>query len=84
MCIDLEKGIKQEEEEVENDETPASLRIRKTQHASILREFVDVMNDYQKAQVEYRDRCKARIKRQLNISKYRYYYVEAILFLLEL
>lgn len=67
--IDLEKGIKQEEEEIENDETPASLRIRKTQHASILREFVDVMNDYQKAQVDYRDRCKARIKRQLNISK---------------
>lgn len=27
------------------------------------------MNDYNKAQVDYRDGCKARIKRQMEISK---------------
>lgn len=65
----MEKGIHQEEEEVEKDSTPARLRIRKTQHSSVLRDFVEVMNDYQKAQIDYRDRCKGRIKRQLEISQ---------------
>lgn len=27
------------------------------------------MNDYNNAQIEYRERCKARIQRQLEISK---------------
>lgn len=64
----MEKIVKQEEKAVEKGETPASLRIRKIQHSSLLREFIDVMNAYQKDQVDYRDRCKARIKRQLHIS----------------
>jgi len=66
---DMEKVVKQEEKAVEKGETPAGLRIRKTQHSSILREFIDVMNSYQKDQVDYRDRCKARIKRQLHITQ---------------
>ena len=31
------------------------------------------MNDYNKAQIDYRDGCKARIKRQMEISKLTYY-----------
>lgn len=46
----------------------ADLRIRQTQHATLSRKFVDVMNDYNSCQVEYRDRCKARIQRQLEIA----------------
>lgn len=53
----------------EEESGSASIRIRKTQHSALLRNFIDVMNQYQLAQTEYRDRCKARIKRQLEISK---------------
>ncbi|CAL8103105.1 unnamed protein product [Orchesella dallaii] len=62
---DIEKqNLKAEEE----DGGAASVRIRKTQHSALLRNFIDVMNQYQFAQTEYRDRCKARIKRQLEIT----------------
>lgn len=30
--------------------------------------FVEVMTDYNKTQTDYRERCKARIQRQLEIS----------------
>ena len=33
------------------------------------RKFVEVMNDYNACQIDYRERCKGRIKRQLEISK---------------
>lgn len=46
----------------------ADLRIRKTQHATLSRKFVEVMNNYNSCQVDYRDRCKARIQRQLEIT----------------
>ena len=64
---DIERGIAKEEE---NDEDRgAQLRIKKTQHAALLRLFMDAMNDYQLAQTDYRDRCKGRMKRQLDIGK---------------
>jgi len=61
---DMEKSLKAEEE----DSGSAPARIRKTQHSALLRNFIDVMNQYQLAQTEYRDRCKSRIKRQLEIT----------------
>ncbi|ODM92104.1 Syntaxin-1A [Orchesella cincta] len=64
---DMEKSnLKAEEEDAAAG--AASVRIRKTQHSALLRNFIDVMNQYQFAQTEYRDRCKARIKRQLEIT----------------
>ena len=30
------------------------------------------MNEYNNAQIDYRERCKARIQRQLEISKFHY------------
>jgi len=33
------------------------------------RKFIDVMNSYRNAEIEYRERCKARIQRQLEISE---------------
>jgi hypothetical protein len=39
------------------------------QHATLSRKFVEVMNDYNSCQIDYRERCKGRIQRQLEISK---------------
>ncbi|ODM89236.1 Syntaxin-1A, partial [Orchesella cincta] len=53
----------------ENDSlTSTTLRVRSTQHSSLQQNFVDVMHQYQFAQIEYRDKCKARINRQLEIT----------------
>lgn len=46
----------------------AEFRIKKTQHAMLSGRTVEVMKDYNKMQIDYRERCKARIQRQLEIS----------------
>ncbi|KAK0416047.1 hypothetical protein QR680_012265 [Steinernema hermaphroditum] len=60
------------ENNIEHDETSggssADLRIRKTQHSTLSRKFVEVMTDYNKTQTDYRERCKGRIQRQLDIA----------------
>ncbi|OWA51642.1 Syntaxin-1A [Hypsibius exemplaris] len=61
----LEEGILEEEKEAV---VSANLRIRKTQQATLSRKFTTVMSEYNKTQTDYRDRCKGRIKRQLEIT----------------
>jgi len=61
----IEQNIEQEEH---SNKSSADLRIRKTQYSTISRKFIEVMNDYNKAQIDYRDGCKARIKRQMEIT----------------
>ncbi|XP_074643286.1 syntaxin-like isoform X2 [Tubulanus polymorphus] len=61
----IEQNIEQEEH---SNKSSADLRIRKTQHATLSRKFVEVMNDYNACQIDYRDRCKGRIQRQLAIT----------------
>ncbi|KAI6235507.1 hypothetical protein M3Y95_00058900 [Aphelenchoides besseyi] len=60
------------ENSIEHDESGgtsgADLRIRKTQHSTLSRKFVEVMTDYNKTQTDYRERCKGRIQRQLDIA----------------
>lgn len=60
------------ENSIEHDESSglssADLRIRKTQHSTLSRKFVEVMTDYNKTQTDYRERCKGRIQRQLDIA----------------
>ncbi|CAB3401719.1 unnamed protein product [Caenorhabditis bovis] len=60
------------ENAIEHDEGQnagnADLRIRKTQHSTLSRRFVEVMTDYNKTQTDYRERCKGRIQRQLDIA----------------
>lgn len=46
----------------------AEHRIRTTQYQMLTRKFIEVMTDYQLTQADYRDRCKARIQRQLEIT----------------
>ena len=65
----IEQNIEQEEQ---TNKSSADLRIRKTQHSTLSRKFVEVMTEYNRTQTDYRERCKARIQRQLEISKYWY------------
>lgn len=60
------------EQDIEKEErvnkASADLRIRKTQHSSLSRKFVEVMTEYNRTQTDYRERCKAKIQRQLEIT----------------
>eukprot|EP00111_Clytia_hemisphaerica_P006552 TCONS_00018972-protein len=62
----MEKSIKDQENS--NQGNFADIRIKKCQHAALSREFVEVMTEYNKIQNDYRDKCKNRIKRQLEIT----------------
>ncbi|XP_026329097.1 syntaxin-1A-like [Hyposmocoma kahamanoa] len=62
------KHIEQNIEQDEGQHTSADLRIKKTQHSTLSRKFVEVMTEYNRTQTDYRDRCKARIQRQLEIT----------------
>ncbi|XP_062377052.1 syntaxin-1A isoform X2 [Sardina pilchardus] len=59
QTIELEEGL---------NLSSADLRIRKTQQATLSRRFVEVMCVYNATQSEYRERCKNRIQRQLEIT----------------
>ncbi|XP_076019653.1 syntaxin-2-like isoform X1 [Genypterus blacodes] len=45
-----------------------SHRIQKNQHSDITRRFVEVTKGYYKAQISFREKCKDRIQRQLDIA----------------
>jgi len=69
FCLVIEQNIEQEEH---TNKSSADLRIRKTQHSTLSRKFVEVMTEYNRTQTDYRERCKGRIQRQLEISEYTY------------
>ncbi|MXQ98150.1 hypothetical protein E5288_WYG003935 [Bos mutus] len=62
--------LKSMERHIEEDEVQSSadLRIRKSQHSVLSRKFVEVMTKYNEAQVDFRERSKGRIQRQLEIT----------------
>lgn len=49
------------EQEGHTNKSSADLRIRKTQHSTLSRKFVEVMTEYNRTQTDYRERCKGRI-----------------------
>ncbi|NXD41306.1 STX1A protein, partial [Copsychus sechellarum] len=65
-------GVPSIEQSIEQEEglnrSSADLRIRKTQHSTLSRKFVEVMSEYNATQTDYRERCKGRIQRQLEIT----------------
>ncbi|XP_046395982.1 syntaxin-1A isoform X4 [Ischnura elegans] len=61
----IEQNIEQEEH---TNKSSADLRIRKTQHSTLSRKFVEVMTEYNRTQTDYRERCKGRIQRHLEIT----------------
>ncbi|XP_042759862.1 syntaxin-3 isoform X4 [Panthera onca] len=62
--------LKSMERHIEEDDvrSSADLRIRKSQHSVLSRKFVEVMTKYNEAQVDFRERSKGRIQRQLEIT----------------
>lgn len=63
------KRMELETEQIGQQEAhSAEHRIRNTQHQMLTRRFIEVMNEYLATQADYRDRCKARIQRQLEIT----------------
>lgn len=64
--LEIEQNIEAEEQ---SNKSSADLRIRKTQHSTLSRKFVEVMTEYNRTQTDYRERCKGRIQRQLEISE---------------
>uniref|UniRef100_A0A8B9DQ87 Syntaxin 3 n=1 Tax=Anser cygnoides TaxID=8845 RepID=A0A8B9DQ87_ANSCY len=71
MANSVRNKLKSMERNIEQDEerSSADLRIRKSQHSVLSRKFVDVMTKYNEAQVDFRERSKGRIQRQLEISR---------------
>ncbi|XP_076332532.1 syntaxin-like isoform X1 [Tachypleus tridentatus] len=61
----MEQNLKYLEE---RNDMSANFRMRKTQHSMLSQKFVEVISEYNKIQVDYRERCKARIQRQLEIT----------------
>ncbi|XP_027001669.1 syntaxin-3 isoform X2 [Tachysurus fulvidraco] len=62
------KSIEQSLESNAEERVSADLRIKKSQHAVLARKFVEVMTRYNEAQVEFREKSKGRIQRQLEIT----------------
>ena len=67
MEIEFEVEIDRAQKE---NPTSAEPRIRQVQYDSLSRIFVDVMFEYNNIQIEHRERCKERFKRQLELSKW--------------
>ncbi|XP_053535824.1 syntaxin-3 isoform X1 [Ictalurus punctatus] len=62
------KSIEQSLESNAEERVSADTRIKKSQHAVLARKFVEVMTKYNEAQVEFREKSKGRIQRQLEIT----------------
>ncbi|CAF3821641.1 unnamed protein product [Rotaria magnacalcarata] len=60
--------MEDDQEQPSQSKIQALPRMQKAQHATLSRKFIDVMNSYRNAEIEYRERCKARIQRQLEIT----------------
>ncbi|KAI9536083.1 Syntaxin-3 [Dissostichus eleginoides] len=52
-----------------DEKASADVRIRKSQHAILAKKFVEVMTRYNEAQMDFRDKTKGRIARQLEITE---------------
>ncbi|KAI1887844.1 hypothetical protein AGOR_G00194690 [Albula goreensis] len=70
MANNARNKLKSIEHNLETNEerVSADMRIRKSQHAILSRKFVEVMTKYNEAQVDFRERSKGRIQRQLEIT----------------
>ncbi|KAK4470152.1 hypothetical protein MN116_005734 [Schistosoma mekongi] len=62
----LEQTIKEQEAK---DATSADLRIRKTQFLALSQSMATTMHQYGLIQIEHKERCKALLKRQLEVAQ---------------
>eukprot|EP01135_Chromosphaera_perkinsii_P004430 Nk52_evm8s281 gene=Nk52_evmTU8s281 len=64
------KSIEKENKAMDKTaEGSASARIRKSQHATLSRKFIAVMNEYNEVQTTYKQKYQDRVKRQYKIVK---------------
>uniref|UniRef100_A0A3Q4AIF1 t-SNARE coiled-coil homology domain-containing protein n=1 Tax=Mola mola TaxID=94237 RepID=A0A3Q4AIF1_MOLML len=68
MANNARNKLKSKSDNTEQERVSADMRIRKSQHAVLSRKFVEVMTKYNEAQVDFRERSKGRIQRQLEIT----------------
>ncbi|XP_067297328.1 syntaxin-3 [Pseudorasbora parva] len=62
------KSIEQNLASNTEERASADIRIKKSQHAILAKKFVEVMTKYNEAQMEFKDKSKGRIQRQLEIT----------------
>ncbi|XP_043095009.1 syntaxin-3 isoform X5 [Puntigrus tetrazona] len=62
------KSIEQSLASNAEERVSADIRIKKSQHAILAKRFVEVMTKYNEAQLEFREKSKGRIQRQLEIT----------------
>lgn len=71
----MEKNIEKEEETYKslavvpltNKPEPACLRIMRLKHSTLQHKFYTIMEDYSSMQLEYKDQCHERIRRELHV-----------------
>ncbi|KAL5112444.1 hypothetical protein TcWFU_007091 [Taenia crassiceps] len=71
LSLRVGKELKALEESAKTDHLLPSSgidRIKFYQHSALLKKFQAVMEDYNRSQLEYRDKCKSRIKLQLQVA----------------
>ncbi|KAK3559619.1 hypothetical protein QTP86_013579 [Hemibagrus guttatus] len=71
LATQIQKKLKSIEPKKTDDEgkyVPLSLRMQRTQHAVLSRDFIELMSYCNTIQVQYRDRNVERIQRQLKIT----------------
>ncbi|KAL5961123.1 Syntaxin [Taenia solium] len=70
LSLRVGKELKALEESAKTDHLLPSSgidRIKSYQHSALLKKFQTVMEDYNSSQLEYRNKCKSRIKLQLRV-----------------
>jgi len=57
-----------EQEEKNNPNAGAQLRMKKTQHMAVSKTFIEMMTEYNKIQTDFRDQSKSKIGRQMELA----------------
>ncbi|KAK4469408.1 hypothetical protein MN116_006963 [Schistosoma mekongi] len=63
------KELELQEDDRLLSEMSGKCRLKSSQHTAISRQFVFIMNNYSRLQVDYRDKCKARIRTKLLVAQ---------------
>lgn len=62
------KSVEQNVEKGDSNDTSAKFRMKGTQLNSLSRQFVEIMEDYNRVQKEYKKNCEDRVRKQLEIT----------------
>ncbi|EDV22652.1 syntaxin 1.2 [Trichoplax adhaerens] len=69
----IKARLKVMEQDIQQQETmdglSADVRIKKSQCTALSKNYIDVMSEYNMQQIEYKEKCKARLETQLKITQ---------------